>query len=55
MSNARRFYSKQTKNLEGSLYLTGNQLSRNVMFCVVDNHNYMYHIFEIGFLDYNFN
>ena len=55
-SNARWFYGfKNPANWEGNLYLTENWLSRNEMWCVADNHNYMCHICAKGFLDSNFN
>ena len=40
LSNARWFYSKKHKTGKGNLYLTENQLNRNQMWCVADNHTY---------------
>ena len=53
-SNARWFYGKKRKIGKGNLYLTENWLSRNEMWCVADNHNYMSHTCAKGFLDSNF-
>ena len=39
--DARWFYGKKHKIVKGNMYLTGNQLSRNEMWCAVDNHNCM--------------
>ena len=45
------FYGKKHKIGKGNLYLTENLLSKNKMWCVADNHNYMCHICAKGFLD----
>ena len=37
------------------MYLTENRLSRNEMWCVVDNHNYMCHISAKELLDSSLN
>ena len=46
---------KKCKVRKENLYLSENQLSRNEMWCVVDNHNCMCHISAKGFLDSNYN
>ena len=47
------FTAKKSKIGYGNLYLTENWLSRNKMWCAVDNHNHMCHICAKGFLDSN--
>ena len=54
LSNARWFYGKKQKIEKGNLYLTKNLLSRNKIWCGVDNHNYMSHICAKRLLDKKF-
>ena len=49
------FCGKKRKLGKGNLCLTENWLSRNEMWCALDNYNYMCHICVKGFLDLNFN
>ena len=49
------FAVKKRKIGEGNLYLTENQLSRNLMWCASDNHNNLCHICAKLILDSNFN
>ena len=43
LSNAWWFYGKNLENEKENLYLCENQLSRNIMWCAANNHNYMCH------------
>ena len=49
------FTAKKRKIGKGNLSLTENRLSRNEMWCVSDNHNYMCHTCAKELLDSNFN
>ena len=44
LSNARWFYGNKRKIVKGNLYLTENRLSRNELWCVADDQNYMCHM-----------
>ena len=47
---------KQKRNIgKENTYLTENVLSRNELWCVVDDHNYLCHVCSKEFLDFNFN
>ena len=49
------FTVKNAKTRKGNLHLTENRLERNKIWFAKDNHSYMCHICEKGFLDSNFN
>ena len=49
------FTVKKHKIRIGNLYLTENQLERNEIWFVEDNHSYMCHLCTEEFLDSNFN
>ena len=55
LSNAKWFYGKKCEIGKGNLYLTGNRLSRNEMWCEAGNHNCISHICAKGFLYPNLN
>ena len=55
LSNSTWFYGKNRKIEKGNLYITENWLSRNEMWCAVDNYNHVCHICTERFLNSNSN